>query len=286
MGQLDEWFDGVFWQATRADRPLAEALKNVFFRMDPLVLGLAAIGLIYSIIKKDYFILLWAFPYLIFMYFIDWVFFFHLIPVYAAFCIMVTILLLDVLKKIVNKQIFKVFEFVAFGSIIVFGFMNTTMLVTQNVNNSNFQLVLFVTQLLPYKNTNIDSSYSEATLIGPNGVFSFFWIPSEVFNKDADFKWFEEINDYIGGPIRTEKIFMVVDKSLRDLFVSNSTRKHIEYVTKLYDNSTLLETLNYNASLPNLHIYPYTSILDDVFRADMNRRGMDWTEKIEIRAGG
>ncbi len=57
MGQFDEWLDGVFWQANRADRPFAAELKNIFFHMDPVLLGFGAIGLIYAVIKKDYFIL-------------------------------------------------------------------------------------------------------------------------------------------------------------------------------------------------------------------------------------
>ena len=283
MGQLDEWLDGVFWQATRADRPLAEALKSVFFRMDPVLLGLGAIGLIYSVIKKDYFILLWAFPYLIFMYFIDWVFFFHLIPVYAPFCIIGTILLLDILKKISNKQLCKVLEFIAFGSIIVFGFINSTLLITQNLNYSNFRLVSFVTKSLPDKNNGVDNNSEEVTLIGPNGAFSFYWIVSQVFNRNTEFKWFEGRLDYLGGPIKTEKFLIVVDKEMRNLFSSNSSRQHIKYVSQLYDKSNLFGVFDLNISLPDFKKYPYTNILDDVYKEHTNRRGVDWADNIEVR---
>ena len=65
---FNDWLDGVVWQANRADRPFAPEMKTIFLSMDPVMLVLGAAGLVYSVIKKDYFILLWAFPYLIFIY--------------------------------------------------------------------------------------------------------------------------------------------------------------------------------------------------------------------------
>ena len=102
-GQFNEWLDGVLWQATRSDRPFPDEIKNVFLRMDPLLLGLAAAGLIYSVIRRDYFILLWVFPYLIFLYLLNWVYFFHLIMVLPAFGIVATKIMTD-LFDMVNKK--------------------------------------------------------------------------------------------------------------------------------------------------------------------------------------
>ena len=139
-GQFNEWLDGVLWQATRSDRPFPDELKNVFFRMDPLLLGLAAVGLIYSVIRKDYFVLLWAFPYLIFLYLLNWVYFFHLIIVLPVFCIVGSIFLTSLLGNIYKKGLRQSLELTIFASIIIFGFINSTMLITQNVNVSYFNL--------------------------------------------------------------------------------------------------------------------------------------------------
>ena len=116
-------------------------LKNVFFRMDPLLLGLAAVGLIYSVIRKDYFVLLWAFPYLIFLYLLNWVYFFHLIIVYPVFCIVGSTFLTSLFRNIYKKGLRQSLPLTIFASIIIFGFINSTMLITQNVNVSYFDLL-------------------------------------------------------------------------------------------------------------------------------------------------
>ena len=54
IGNLNEWLDGVVWQATRADRPFDFEMKTVFLRMDPVLVAIGVAGLIYAVIKKDY----------------------------------------------------------------------------------------------------------------------------------------------------------------------------------------------------------------------------------------
>ena len=110
-GHLGDWLDGVVWQANRADRPFAPEMKTIFLMMDPAVLLLGSAGLIYSVIKKDFFILLWAFPYLILIYLLNWVYFFHIIPLIAVFCMGGTIFLLDMLQKLRNKILIRLSKF-------------------------------------------------------------------------------------------------------------------------------------------------------------------------------
>lgn len=159
------------------------------------------------------------------------------------------------------------------------------MLITQNLNTLNFKLVTFVNQLLPYKKSGADNISNTVTLIGPNGVFSFYWILIQVFNKDTNFKWFEETKDYINEPIKSEKFVMIVDREMRNLFSSNSTKQHVTYVGQLYNGSILLNVLNYNISLPDLKKYPYTNILEEeIYERIINRRGIDWGGSIEIKS--
>ena len=150
-GHLGDWLDGVVWQANRADRSFGPEMKTIFLMMDPVILLLGGASLVYSFIKRDYFILLWAFPYLIFIYLVNWVYFFHIIPVIAVFCIGGAILLLDILQKLRNRILMRVSIMTVIGAAIIFGFVNTTLLVTQNLNESNFELIASVTSHLPDK---------------------------------------------------------------------------------------------------------------------------------------
>jgi hypothetical protein len=285
-GQLDEWLDGVLWQATRADRPFQSELQNMFTRMDPVLIGLAAAGLIYAIVRSNYFILLWVFPLLVFLYFINWVYFFHFIPIFPAFCIITATLLTDLFKNIRRKRLQKSLEFATCAVIIIFGLISLTMLITQNLNRSYFDLVSYITQVLPDRNNN-NYSVDETTLIGPGGIYSFYWVIRHVFDKKSDIEWFEQNRDYVQGPIKNEKFVIVVDREMRYIFSGNITKPHINYVSSLYNKSSLFDTFKIDDTLPDLKKYPLTNVLDDVFRSGgkvrEKARGLDWGAQIDIR---
>jgi hypothetical protein len=283
-GHLGDWLDGVVWQAGRADRPFAPEIKTIFLRMDPVVLLLGAAGLVYAVIKRDYFILLWAFPYLIFIYFVNWVYFFHIIPLIAVFCMGGTVFLMNAIKKMHNKLLVSLSTFAVFGAMIIFGIVNSTLLVTQNINDSNFKLAAFVTSYLPHKDVRDNNTSDKVTLVGPNGAFILYWIPSYVFNKNFDIKWFEGRRDYVEPPIHTKHFLMLADWQMRQLFSGNSTKQHIKYVSQLYNSSNLFGVFyNNNTSLPDLREYPYTNIRDDVTGDNLNFRGIQWNDRIEVK---
>ena len=77
------------------------------------------------------------------------------------------------------------------------------------------------------------------SLVGPGGIYSFYWIPSLVFSNNTDIKWFEENRDYIGGNLKTKKFVIISDDEMRSHFLSNSKKEHVKYITQLYNNSTL-----------------------------------------------
>jgi 4-amino-4-deoxy-L-arabinose transferase-like glycosyltransferase len=86
-GLFDNWLQAALDQATRRERePLIDAVYT-FLKIDPalLVLGLGSIG--FAILKRDYLILLWTVPYLIFLYLISFVDVIHLVLILPAFCI-------------------------------------------------------------------------------------------------------------------------------------------------------------------------------------------------------
>ena len=251
--------------------------------MDPVLLAFGVAGLLYAVIRRDYFILLWAFPYLLLIYFLNWVYFFHIIPIIATFCISGTMLLFDVFKKIRNEWISKVLKFTVFGTIIISGLVNSILLVTQNINDSDFELISFVTKNLPYRYNGADNSSAKVTLIGPNGAFILYWITSDVFNRNIDFKWYESRRDYVEPPIKTGKFLMITDWDMRRDFTGNITKEHIEYVSQLYNKSKLFGVFYNNTSLPDLNKYPYTNILDEVSGVKISARGIQWNAGITVQ---
>jgi hypothetical protein len=306
QGQFDEWLDGVVWQTGRLGRPLLNELETIFSKIDPLLLALAIIGLVYARIKRDYFLLLWTIPYLIILFLVDWVYFFHFILVFPAFCIAIALLFTDLGKKKFKAKIVRPLIFSIVGVIIVFGSINSIMLITTNLNSSYFSLVSTISRYLPdqesndnnnnknnfnnyngYKNGN-NYGNNTVTLVGPNGGWSFFWLVKYVFDRDVDYEWFELGTDYIKGPIKSEKFLLMVDREMRYamFFTDSSDKQQVSQVKMLYDNSIPLDYFFGDTLRYSLDKYPYTNVVDDIDvpREVIRMRGVDWTTPIEIRA--
>ncbi|HJU60377.1 MAG TPA: phospholipid carrier-dependent glycosyltransferase, partial [Nitrososphaeraceae archaeon] len=287
-GNFDEWLNGVLWQADRSTRSLSNAVEHLF-KMDPLLLALAIAGIIYARLKKDYFLPLWIFPYLILLFLIDWVYFFHFIPILPAFCIAAAVLLVDLARKSnkIKIKILKPLTFSAITAIIIFGFLNTTTLITTNLNTTYFELVSFINENLPNNpNPNSKNGYEQnVVLVGPNGAWTFFWILKYIFDKDVDFKWFELPKDYIGS-ITNEKFLLMADREVRyGVYMGNSDDSHINEIKKLYNHSNQLKVFPNTTITYDLDKYPYNNILDDFYklRDIIKTRGIDWSREIEVR---
>ena len=282
-GHFDEWINGVLWQADRSTRSLSNAMEHVF-KMDPLLLLLAIAGIIYARIKKDYFLPLWIFPYLILLFIVDWVYFFHIVPILPAFCIAAAGLLVDLVRKSSKRKILRPLTFSLLGAIIIFGLLNTLTLITTNLNSSYFELVSFINQNLP-NNPNNKNNEQNVALVGPNGSWGFFWLLKYIFDKDVEFKWFELPKDYIGS-ITNEKFLLMADREVRyAIYESSSGAPHINQIKKLYNDSILLKTFSNNTIRYDLHKYPYSNILDDFYKLGdiIKTRGIDWSRDIEVR---
>ena len=282
-GHFDEWINGVIWQADRSSRSLSNAMEHVF-KMDPLLLLLAIAGIIYARIKRDYFLPLWIFPYLILLFIVDWVYFFHIVPILPAFCIAAAVLLVDLVRKSNKRKIVRPLTFSLIGAIIIFGLLNTITLITINLNSTYFELVSFINQNLP-NNPNNKNDENSVVFVGPNSGWGFFWLLKYIFDKDVEFKWFELPKDYIGS-ITNEKFLLMADREVRyAVYDSTSGASHINQIKKLYHDSISLKTFSNNTLKYDLNKYPYSNILDDFYKLGdiIKTRGIDWSREIEVR---
>ncbi|HZA07044.1 MAG TPA: hypothetical protein VE619_05005, partial [Nitrososphaeraceae archaeon] len=78
------WLDRVVYQGTRLGQaPLQAALRDDF-SFDPIFIILGLTGLAYAAVKRDFFLILWAVPFLIFLYEVHWVMPFHIVPLFPV----------------------------------------------------------------------------------------------------------------------------------------------------------------------------------------------------------
>jgi hypothetical protein len=262
IGEFDQWKHGVLWQTSeRPSRPLIATI-NTFFKMDPVLFVLSTAGLIFAAVKRDFFLLLWVIPFLIFLYAIDYVSSFHLIPLIPAFCIAASRFLVEITSKIkiIKKyKIQQILPFAVISGIIIFGLVSTTMLITTNVNSTVYKALAVIIQKLP--NRDDTNNTSPVTLVGaPN----YFWLPRYAYDKD-----FVDKTYYSGSPLKTQKYVVVADRgymasksgtaiSTEDI---NPTRPPNHSLQDLLDNShTIAIFLPDDTAKHYAKNYPYLDI--------------------------
>jgi uncharacterized protein Veg len=108
IGELDKWFDverGVLWQVHRASRPLQDSVSAIF-QMDPVLVFIGIIGTGYvAAVKKDLLPILWFFPFMAFLYLIQFSSYWHLIILLPLFCISGGTMIVDLSKRITHKNL-------------------------------------------------------------------------------------------------------------------------------------------------------------------------------------
>lgn len=221
-GDMNDWIDGVRYQISR-DRPLINTI-NTFFQIDPVLFVLGIGGLIYSAVKKDYFLLLWTIPIFVFLQAIGYVSSFHLILLMPPLCIAGATMIDKIGNNIANAKMRNMLPYIRIAVIGIFGICSITMLITLNMNSTYYQALAFVLSNLPDSNSNATSlnPANKVTLIGNP---QYFWIPEFVFNKTFDAK-----NFYSKTPFKTDKYMMIIDSGfVRILNADNSSRLNLAY---------------------------------------------------------
>ena len=226
QGHFDAWWEGVYWQTHRQDEGLT--LKNVIveqFSQAPIFYWLGLTGLAFAVIKKDYFLILWAFPFLIFLYLIGFVRDFHLVPLLPAFCIAASRIIVGLSAYISHQKVRRILRFSIISAIAVFGLANIVPQLASNENDSKFALAAFVTRYLK------DHREDNITVISSH-IYS--WIPKYVFGPgNIDYKIPEDIR-----PLENEKVMLVVDDAFRLVTsLDNSMGESLRSIYNLYNTN-------------------------------------------------
>jgi len=242
IGQFNNWLDGVIYQAARdsGGKDLRSSILYIF-EIDPVLLTLGAAALIYAIIKKDYFIMLWAFPYLIFLYSIGWAVPFHWSILMPLLCIALGALVGALIKKIGSRKLTNFLPHIMIFAVIILGFLVTTMLIETNLNTSYFQLYLLVIQELEHRNTNLDNHQDNSdgtTIIGSHRTRALVWIPMYIFKDNIIFRETDIPNDNFTAPVRTKNFLLIADSNLLNRLTSVEQYYRDRRVTVLYYNTS------------------------------------------------
>jgi hypothetical protein len=206
----------VFIQTQRGVENSFFISLNYNFDVDPVFHILGAAGLVYAIVKRDFMLLLWIAPFLVFIFLIGFVSVYHFIPVYPAFCIAIAKLIVDMSNTIKKKRIGQMLPYIIIFAIGAFGLVASSMLIIKYDNLSYFETTAFLSR---YLHDNKDS----ITVIG-NPFY--LWIPQFVFQLDQ--------HDYLGfydsRPADIRNVVSITDPGLIDKLSHNTGATQIQEI--------------------------------------------------------
>jgi hypothetical protein len=90
--EFNEWMEDITWQSQRTFRALSASL-DWDLKIDPVLFLLGIAGIIYALIKRDPFPVVWSVPFLFFLDYVGYAQFFHITPLIPIFCISGAILI-------------------------------------------------------------------------------------------------------------------------------------------------------------------------------------------------
>jgi Dolichyl-phosphate-mannose-protein mannosyltransferase len=229
-GQFGDWIDAIFYQTHRQGElgmTLTDVLMKSVFKIDPILLILGIAGLAFAAIRKDYFVLLWIAPFVVFISFIGFVRDFHLILLMPVACIGSSRLITELLNKISYKKIRQILLYALTSAFAILGLTTFITLVMTDINNDEFQASALVSQYLTQyrhyilKDAASTKNYNHGdkpiTVISQH-VYS--WIPRYVFHL-ANYNYKPPELEANEVPSNNEKVLLVVDSSFRKIMSMN-----------------------------------------------------------------
>jgi hypothetical protein len=209
VGEYDMWEKQVVEQVERERKPILET----FFGIDLMLFVLGMGGLIYSLIKRDWVLIVWITPFLIFVYIHGWFLPYHWAIVFPAFCIATAKFVVELIQKMNIEKIRKTQTIVIICSIIIsIGFFNTLILVSRNFESHAIQGIVDSLDYLDISDGEDDDKINEKiTVIAPTAyswMYKYIHKLNYTFPTDLD----------VGQEIETKKTIILQDRSIGNRF--------------------------------------------------------------------
>jgi 4-amino-4-deoxy-L-arabinose transferase-like glycosyltransferase len=257
-GQIDEWLDGVIWQGLQ--RPSSGILEQLttLLSMDPVLVVLSIIGTIYLTVRRDYLVLLWIAPFLIFALSIHWIYPFHFILLLPAGCIASALLLVEVPKRIIKKaKQQKLLTITIISGIALFGLVSIS-----TVLNTNYLLTQILHVSLAINSLQGTENNKDTTIISAP---EYSWIFKYIFNDKHAYQTRE-------SSIMTDKILLMVDRAYLSVVSKDPLKPEIEneqqvkLLMNIYNNTNAKISIMDEHVPSNLQKYPYNNIKNCSFK--------------------
>lgn len=291
-GEIGQWSLGVSSQIARENASFPDAIYDIF-KIDPVVFVISIIGILYAVVRRDYFIIFGTIPFLAFFsIFISYVNWFYMIPIFGFVCISFSVVISKILSHFPKYRI--VIISITF-LIILFGILSTLLLISTDVASFQNQTVLYITTILAKGSTFDESSSNKSELmtgseeVNKSDKFSigkpddlkenissrssttiiaspiYSWVYKFVYSYNGTFYSYTEDNEIN----KKGKLILVLDRYFRDFLVNNAEiinstwNQDVGSAAILYDALSKLHSSKYfigNSIEFDFDQYPYTSM--------------------------
>ncbi|HXW12231.1 MAG TPA: glycosyltransferase family 39 protein [Nitrososphaeraceae archaeon] len=227
LGDFDKWVDGVAHQAAGRGSRLS-GLWESFIYIDPLLLSLAVGGTIFSLIRKDFFPILWIAPFVLFVLVNQWFLSFHWNLLLPAFCIYGGAFLVELPNSIKSIKLRKYVHVTVIGIVSAFGFVSIILLISVNISTGIFQASATTVQ---YLNSQLadNKTVDQYSIISSPTYTWLFKYPFGINNT---------LNFRDSASIKTPNIILVIDGSFQG-FIGPYEKILHPNVTQILDDNNL-----------------------------------------------
>ncbi len=260
-GDLNQWFDGVVWQATSRqseDKTLFEVLVS-YMRTDPVLLILGLAGIVYLTLRREFIGIIWILPYFILLYLVGWVNHFHLVLVLPILCIGAGKIIHDLSFIIRVKRKKTMISSGIIVGIVLFGMTSTGILISTDLSYVQLKTASFIANEILSQNNNLNEDYvhgnrTQITVItGP--IYS--WVYKYAFDHKDTFSHLRDTQ-----PIKTEKIILLVDPLYKRLTSRSDAENQTQILrlSNVYNNTDIAALYGKLPTSYSKKNYPFTGI--------------------------
>jgi hypothetical protein len=253
-GQFDEWAQGVLWQGTQrqdSGRSLGDTLVN-FSEADPVLFILGIAGIVFCAIRRDFLPIIWIVPYFVLLYMVGWVTHFHLILALPSFCIAIA-KLMEGIPRLLNLKKSTLVTTAVLGTVTIFGFVITTMLITTDVTWTQLQAVRLVGNYTTQINDEGGRQNAKVTIIA-SPVYSWFF--KYVYDNPHAFSHIRDTRQ-----IDTSRVVLIVDAVYHQIIsgAEDENKSQLQRLQSIYNNTDVIALFKSDLS-DKRNVYPYTGM--------------------------
>lgn len=202
-------------------------------------------GIVIASVRRDYLLILWCLPFLIFLYLIGWVLLYHFVPVLPAFSIAAGKLLAGLANKIRIKSIGRITLTAIVTGILVFGLTTTMLSIIPQVNLPYFEGISYLSNYLKSHSTNYNGN--DITIISDA---TYLWIPQYVFHLPGSYKTF-----YDSTLSKTKPSLLILDPAFKMVMKQGNTQGRL--LQSIYDSKNTVKIAMLGRPTQNISIYRY-----------------------------